>query len=97
LQHIEMLRRTELHFGNGRTVRNLFGEMKMLLARRVMGRPSAAASEIIDRQTLATFTTEDVPDLGLSETLFNIVPWENDTPRTGYPQDAVNNQPARKG
>jgi hypothetical protein len=68
--YLELLRQTEMHFGNGRAVRNLFGEMKMLMARRLMTQPDASAS--LDKETLVTFSTEDVPNVDLSETLFNI-------------------------
>jgi AAA lid domain len=68
-QHLEMLRRAKKHFGNGRAVRNLFGEMKMLLARRVMGQ--SGTSESLDKETLVTFSLEDVPGFNLSETLFH--------------------------
>jgi hypothetical protein len=69
-QYLEASRQTELHFGNGRAVRNLFAEMKMLLARRLMTQP--ATSEPLDKQTLVTFSLEDVPSVDLSETLFHI-------------------------
>jgi chromosomal replication initiation ATPase DnaA len=58
-KHLENLRRTELHFGNGRTVRNLFGEMKMLLARRLM-QAHASESLTLDKETLITFRLEDI-------------------------------------
>ncbi len=67
-RNLERLRRTEIHFGNGRAVRNLFGEMKMLLARRVMEQAGPSAS--LDKETLVTFSLQDVPGFDLSETLF---------------------------
>jgi SpoVK/Ycf46/Vps4 family AAA+-type ATPase len=71
-RNLEMLRRTEIHFGNGRAVRNLFGEMKMLLARRVMEQAGPTAS--LDKETLVTFRLEDVLGFDLSETLFHPSP-----------------------
>jgi Holliday junction resolvasome RuvABC ATP-dependent DNA helicase subunit len=59
-RHLESLRQTEIHFGNGRAVRNLFGEMKMLLARRLM-QPHSSNSLALDKETLITFCLEDVP------------------------------------
>jgi hypothetical protein len=78
-QCLEMLRRTEIHFGNGRAVRNLFGEMKTLLARRLMGK--LGASDSLDKETLVTFSLEDVPGLDLSETLFHSPPLASDDSR----------------
>jgi SpoVK/Ycf46/Vps4 family AAA+-type ATPase len=69
-RYLEDLRRTEIHFGNGRTVRNLFGEMKMRLARRVM-KPRSQEAFAMDRETLVTFALEDVPGINLPETLFH--------------------------
>ncbi len=57
---LEMLRRTETHFGNGRTVRNLFGEMKILLARRLL-QAHSSNSLTLDKETLVTFSLNDVP------------------------------------
>jgi hypothetical protein len=59
--HLEMLRRAELHFGNGRAMRNLFGEMKMLLARRLMTQLSTPESRAIDKDTLTSFSVDDIP------------------------------------
>jgi len=84
-RRLEMLRRTEIHFGNGRAVRNLFGEMKMLLARRLMGR--SGASESLDKETLVTFCLEDVPGLDLSETLFHPSSLAHDD--SGFPSRAI--------
>jgi hypothetical protein len=54
-----------MHFGNGRAVRNLFGEMKMQLARRVMGQPGMLDPATMDKQKLITLTLEDVPERNL--------------------------------
>ncbi|HSL46698.1 MAG TPA: AAA family ATPase [Anaerolineales bacterium] len=61
LRQLDTLRRTEFHFGNGRAVRNLFGEMKMLLARRLMGQRDASELTSFTKETLVTFTRQDVP------------------------------------
>jgi hypothetical protein len=54
--------------GNGRTVRNLFGEMKRSIARRLMqSTPSAPGS--VDKETLVTFSLEDVPGARVSYAL----------------------------
>jgi SpoVK/Ycf46/Vps4 family AAA+-type ATPase len=70
-RHLEGLRLRDLNFGNGRAVRNLFGEMKMRLARRLM-QSTSPDSLNVDRETLVTFVQEDVPGLDLSETLFHL-------------------------
>jgi SpoVK/Ycf46/Vps4 family AAA+-type ATPase len=70
-RYLEVLRQTEMHFGNGRTVRNLFGQMKMLLARRLM-KSHTKESLTIDKETLITFSLEDVPSRNLSEGLFHL-------------------------
>jgi DNA polymerase III delta prime subunit len=70
-RYLEVLHQTEMHFGNGRAVRNLFGEMKMLQARRLMQAHSPESS-MMDKETLITFSSEDVPGLNLSESLFQI-------------------------
>jgi AAA+ superfamily predicted ATPase len=49
------------HFGNGRSVRNLFGEMKLCLARRMMTTDQYEDKESIDKDVLVTFSIEDVP------------------------------------
>jgi SpoVK/Ycf46/Vps4 family AAA+-type ATPase len=74
-EYLELLRQTEVHFGNGRAVRNLFGEMKMLLARRLMMQPDAGAS--MDKERLITFTLQDVPGVDSSESLFYLPPFHN--------------------
>jgi stage V sporulation protein K len=85
-RYLEMLRRTEIHFGNGRTVRNLFGEMKMLLARRLM-QSHSSESLAIDKETLVTFSSQDVPGFDLSETLFHTSPLSSDDSR--YPASGI--------
>jgi SpoVK/Ycf46/Vps4 family AAA+-type ATPase len=75
-QHLELLRRSEIHFGNGRAVRNLFGEMKTLLARRLMGQ--LGRTESLSKETLVTFSLADVPGFDLSETLFHTSPLSGD-------------------
>jgi hypothetical protein len=72
-------------------VRNLFGEMKMLMARRLMAKP--AASELLDKETLVTFAVEDVPDVDLSETLFNLHRRSMEDSKTAVPQDVINIDP----
>ncbi len=55
-------------FANGRAVRNLFGEMKMCLARRMMTELQQIDPAKIDRDILVTFSVQDVPGV-----------WENHT------------------
>jgi SpoVK/Ycf46/Vps4 family AAA+-type ATPase len=63
--YLEFVKFNDPNFGNGRTVRNLLGEMKMSLARRMMTRyPSLDANEI-NKELLVTFWEEDVPDLSV--------------------------------
>jgi SpoVK/Ycf46/Vps4 family AAA+-type ATPase len=75
-RYLQVRRQTEMHFGNGRAVRNLFGEMKMRLARRLM-QSQDQESFAIDKETLVTFSPEDVPGLNLSESLFHLQPLGN--------------------
>jgi SpoVK/Ycf46/Vps4 family AAA+-type ATPase len=56
------LRKKEPNFGNGRAVRNLFSEMKMALARRVIGQSEGPDMREVDKKTLVTFTAKDVPN-----------------------------------
>jgi hypothetical protein len=91
-RYLETLRLTEIHFGNGRTVRNLFGEMKMLLARRLM-RSHSQGSHTMDRETLVTFSIEDVPGLSLSESFFPIVPFRKDESRYRESEIVANSDP----
>ncbi|HEY9526676.1 MAG TPA: AAA family ATPase, partial [Anaerolineales bacterium] len=71
-RYLENLRQTEMNFGNARAVRNLFGEMKTLLARRLMQSHSPDRGSM-DKETLITFTQQDVPGPDWSETLFRLV------------------------
>jgi Holliday junction resolvasome RuvABC ATP-dependent DNA helicase subunit len=93
-QHLEMLRRTEIYFGNGRAVRNLFGEMKMLLARRLMQSHSSESLKV-DKEKLITFCLEDVPG---SEEYYHLVvaPSRNRDPRD-LPLQAIFNAQTRAG
>jgi hypothetical protein len=70
-------RKTEPNFGNGRAVRNLFGEMKMLLASRVMGRSNTNEIHTPDRELLVTFSVEDVPDSQSADRAYFVVPIPN--------------------
>lgn len=74
VRYLEALRRSELHFGNGRAARNVFGEMKKRLARRLMAGSKGPESPVIDRETLVTFRLEDVPGEESRSDLFAIVP-----------------------
>jgi hypothetical protein len=73
-RYLETLRRTEIHFGNGRAVRNLFGEMKMALARRLMATPNTSEPPVIDKETLVTFSLQDVPGPDFSDSFFYLAP-----------------------
>jgi hypothetical protein len=81
-----------MHFGNGRAVRNLFGEMKMLLARRLM-KSHAQESLTIDKETLVTFSLEDVPVPNLSESLFNLNPLSKDDSKYRASEMIINIDP----
>ena len=61
LRYLAGLQEREAHFGNGRAVRNLFGEMKMRLARRLMSQTRSEETPAMDKDTLVTFSMEDVP------------------------------------
>jgi SpoVK/Ycf46/Vps4 family AAA+-type ATPase len=63
LDYLNSLKKDDSLFGNGRTVRNVFGEMKMSLARRLMTEIQAMEKMEIDKDYFVTFSTEDVPDL----------------------------------
>jgi hypothetical protein len=93
-RHLETLRQTEIHFGNGRTVRNLFGEMKVLLARRLMQSHSSESLNL-DKETLITFCLEDVPG---SDEYYPLVvaSSQNDIPRE-LPFQALFNPQTRLG
>src|SRR5215213_7352141 len=70
---LELRRQTEIHFGNGRAVRNLFGEMKTRLARRLM-QSHSPDSPSLDKDMLVTLSSDDVPGFDLSKTFFHISP-----------------------
>ena len=74
LQHLQVLRRSELHFGNGRTVRNVLGEMKTRLARRLMNQAPGAEPTTLSKEVLVTFALEDVPGGNRTETIYYMVP-----------------------
>jgi SpoVK/Ycf46/Vps4 family AAA+-type ATPase len=80
-RQLEMLRGTEIHFGNGRAVRNLFGEMKILLARRLL-QAHSSDSLTLDKETLVTFSLNDVP--GSQE----YYPLAIASPHSGEPRDS---------
>jgi SpoVK/Ycf46/Vps4 family AAA+-type ATPase len=61
--YLDYLRENEAHFGNGRSVRNLFGEMKILLARRLMIEIQNLGALQVEKEMLVTFSMDDVPDL----------------------------------
>ena len=63
MNYLSYLRETETHFGNGRSVRNLFGEMKMCLARRTMMEMQSTVPTQIDKDAFVTFSVDDVPNL----------------------------------
>ncbi len=90
-QYLETLRLRKIHFGNGRAVRNLFGEMKTLLARRLMQSLSLESSAL-DKGTLVTFLPQDVPSFDLSEAFFTTVP--SDTHDSNHPKTIINMQTA---
>jgi Cdc6-like AAA superfamily ATPase len=92
-RYLERLRQTEVNFGNARAVRNVFGEMKMLLARRLM-QSHSSESLTIDRETLITFSLEDVPGPNLSETLFHISPISRADKEYQRSEIAINVDPA---
>jgi AAA+ superfamily predicted ATPase len=91
LRSLEAVREEE-HFGNGRAVRNLFGEMKRSLARRLM-QSHSSESLPIDKETLTTFSLEDVPAFDLSETLFRVHPLNNDDSKSHAPGIVINADP----
>jgi SpoVK/Ycf46/Vps4 family AAA+-type ATPase len=63
IEYLDHLSKTETNFGNGRSVRNLFGEMKMSLAKRMMTEMKSLDPSQLDKNTLVTFCTDDVPNL----------------------------------
>jgi hypothetical protein len=58
---LEQLKEHGNQFANGRAVRNLFGEMKMCLARRTMTELQQVDFTDIDKESLVTFSLNDVP------------------------------------
>ncbi|HEY3476711.1 MAG TPA: AAA family ATPase, partial [Anaerolineales bacterium] len=91
-RYLEIVRETEVHYGNGRTVRNLFGEMKMRLARRVMQTRSAEPLTL-DKETLTTFSVQDVPSFDLSATLFYLPPLSSDNSKSQASVTNINVEP----
>jgi SpoVK/Ycf46/Vps4 family AAA+-type ATPase len=63
VSYLDYLSENETNFGNGRSVRNLFGEMKMCLARRMMSEIEDLNDVHVEKTTLVTFSLDDVPDL----------------------------------
>lgn len=70
--YLDVLRR-ERHFGNGRAARNLFGQMKTHLAKRLMRQNEDLSVSIFDQATLTTFSLEDVPGPMPSRTEYPLV------------------------
>ena len=93
-RHLETLRQTEIHFGNGRAVRNLFGEMKMLLARRLM-QSQSAQSLPIDKEALVMFSLEDLPILNFSEGFLDLAPLFGTNPQITSSEDTRISDPSR--
>ncbi len=58
---LALLKDHRIQFANGRAVRNLFGEMKMCLARRMMTELQQMDPSGINKETLVTFSVRDVP------------------------------------
>ena len=65
--YLDYAKEYDAHFGNGRTVRNLFGEMKLLLARRMMAVYEKQEPTKEDKDILVTFSLDDVPDIFISD------------------------------
>jgi SpoVK/Ycf46/Vps4 family AAA+-type ATPase len=63
MTYLEYLKHSDQQFGNARTVRNIFGEMKMCLARRLMTEHQPLRSAGIEKDILVTFSQDDVPNL----------------------------------
>ena len=70
LKYLEALREG-IHFGNARAARNLFSEMKMLLARRLM-RWHSSGSLPMNKETLVTFSWADIPGSEVSYPLMMV-------------------------
>jgi hypothetical protein len=64
--YLDYAKEYDAQFGNGRTVRNLFGEMKLLLARRMMAVYEKQEPTKEDKDILVTFSLDDVPDIFIS-------------------------------
>jgi Holliday junction resolvasome RuvABC ATP-dependent DNA helicase subunit len=94
VQHLETLRRSELHFGNGRTVRNVFGEMKMHLARRIITQSSGREIPLPSAETLVTFVPEDVPGTSRTKTIYYMVPLQNHGTPVTLPDGTKSNAPS---
>jgi SpoVK/Ycf46/Vps4 family AAA+-type ATPase len=75
---LDVFRQTDFHFGNGRAVRNLFGEMKTRLARRLM-QSHSPHSPSLDKDTLVTLSLEDVPAANSAPSLFYLSPFHEVT------------------
>jgi AAA+ superfamily predicted ATPase len=90
-RYLEALRDGD-QFGNGRAVRNLFDEMKKSLARRLM-QSHSSESFPIDKETLTTFSLEDVSAFDLSETLFHVHPLNSDDSKSHVSSIVINADP----
>jgi Cdc6-like AAA superfamily ATPase len=64
--YLDYSKEYDAQFGNGRSVRNLFGEMKLHLARRMMAVYEKQEPTKDDKDILVTFSLEDVPDVFIS-------------------------------
>jgi SpoVK/Ycf46/Vps4 family AAA+-type ATPase len=86
--------RDEPNFGNGRTVRNLFGQMKTYLAKRLMEQSERLAAPTFDQETLITFSVEDVPGPNPSTAEYALVPYKYATPNSASSnQTTFSNEP----
>jgi AAA+ superfamily predicted ATPase len=85
IDYLDYLKSDGPQFGNGRTVRNVFGEMKMCLARRLMTDIQKMEPSDFTKDSIVTFTLDDVPYLLHSNTS-----WEQKgTPRKEIETDLV--------
>ena len=94
VRYLEAQRRADMHFGNGRAVRNLFGEMKMLLARRVMVTAGASETSSLDKQTLVTLSVQDVPAGGASAGYLDLTPLFRKAAPECPPEDSLVDDPS---
>jgi SpoVK/Ycf46/Vps4 family AAA+-type ATPase len=80
---LEFMKLNDPHFGNGRTVRNLFGEMKMNLARRMMSELRTLDPSEVNREMLVSFCEADVrsPSMPIKYTDQNMPKAEYDETR----------------